>query len=167
MSYTEIKGDLIELAKIGKFDVVAHGVNCFCTMGAGIAPKMAAAFGCDTFPMEVSNLRGDINKLGTLDYRTVRITKSWGTNLPLTVVNAYTQYNYGKNHIDGDDSPIDYEALTLCLRKLNKTFSGKWIGLPQIGCGLAGGDWKIVKEIIQKELRACHVIVVIYDGKTK
>ena len=47
-----VDGDLISLALYGHFDVIAHGCNCFCTMGAGIAPKMAAAFGCDNFPME-------------------------------------------------------------------------------------------------------------------
>ena len=47
-----IDGDLIRLAKQGTFDVIAHGCNCFCTMGAGIAPQMAEAFGCDEFDME-------------------------------------------------------------------------------------------------------------------
>jgi O-acetyl-ADP-ribose deacetylase (regulator of RNase III) len=28
-----IKGDLIQLAKDGKFDLIVHGCNCFCTMG--------------------------------------------------------------------------------------------------------------------------------------
>jgi O-acetyl-ADP-ribose deacetylase (regulator of RNase III) len=39
----EIEGDLIDLAKRGHFDVVTHGCNCFCTMGAGIAPQMVWA----------------------------------------------------------------------------------------------------------------------------
>ena len=58
----------------------------------------------------------------------------------LVVVNSYTQYNYGKNHTDGVSKPLDYEALTMCMRKINHTFKGKRIGLPQIGAGLAGGD---------------------------
>lgn len=49
MSYTEVNGDLIKLAKRGEFDVIGHGCNCFCTMGAGIAPQMAEAFDCDSF----------------------------------------------------------------------------------------------------------------------
>jgi ribonucleoside-diphosphate reductase beta chain len=43
INYTD--GDLITLAKAGKFDVIAHGCNCHSTMGAGIAPQMAKAFG--------------------------------------------------------------------------------------------------------------------------
>ena len=29
----EVFGDLIELALVGKFDVIVHGCNCFSTMG--------------------------------------------------------------------------------------------------------------------------------------
>ena len=32
-----IKGNLISLALAGEFEVIIHGCNCFCTMGAGIA----------------------------------------------------------------------------------------------------------------------------------
>lgn len=75
------------------------------------------------------------------------------------MVNAYTQYNLKPTY---GDIALDYEALTLCLRKMNYYFRGEHIGLPQIGCGLAGGDWKRVREIIQTELRNCKVTVVIY-----
>lgn len=64
---------------------------------------------------------------------------------------------------DGVKNPLDYEALTLCMRKINHTFVGKKIGLPKIGSNLAGGDWNIIKEIIKKELKDCDVTVVIYN----
>ena len=38
-------------------------MNCFCTMGAGIAPQMAKIFGCDKFPLEHTKFKGNINKL--------------------------------------------------------------------------------------------------------
>jgi O-acetyl-ADP-ribose deacetylase (regulator of RNase III) len=171
MRYQEIKGDLIELAKAGSFDVIAHGCNCHSTMGAGLAPQMAKTFGCDKFEMEL--IGSDVNKLGNIDYQTFVLGKNaiWSLedaknnrNEPeLTVVNAYTQYNYGRNHSDGVLRPIDYEALTLCLRKMNMIFQGKRIGLPMIGAGLAGGDWDHIKYLIQKELRDCQVTVVIYE----
>jgi O-acetyl-ADP-ribose deacetylase (regulator of RNase III) len=154
--YGEVKGDLIELAKDGNFDVIAHGCNCFCTMGAGIAPLMARAFGCDKFPMESPQYRGNINKLGTIDAHKV-------DKYSLIVVNAYSQYHYGRNHQDGVASPIDYEALTLCMRKMNMRFKGKHIGLPKIGAGLAGGDWDRIKKIIQDEFTDCNVTVVIFE----
>jgi O-acetyl-ADP-ribose deacetylase (regulator of RNase III) len=168
--YKEIEGNLITLAKEAKFDVIAHGCNCFCTMGAGIAPQMAEAFGCDTYEMESTFFEGDINKLGAIDWEELMIRedgkiikkRSCYTLPELIVVNAYTQYDFGKNHLNGSSQPLDYEALILCMRKINATFKGKKIGLPQIGCGLAGGDWTRVKQIIQTELKDCDVTIVIY-----
>ena len=160
MKYKEIKGDLISLALKGEFDAIAHGVNCFCTQKSGLAPQMVNAFETDTFKLEQSKYKGDIRKLGNIDYK---LFYQFMTGKQLIVINAYTQFNYGKNHSDGVDKPLDYEALTLCMRKINHIFVGKHIGLPQIGCGLAGGDWNIIKEIIKKELKDCDVTVVIYN----
>jgi O-acetyl-ADP-ribose deacetylase (regulator of RNase III) len=171
--YSEINGNIITLALEGKFNVIAHGCNCLSNMGAGLAPQMAKAFGCDRFKME--RLGVDINKLGCIDYETFVISKGgiWNSRLDenvnkdpeVTIVNAYTQYKYGRNHSDGVSRPIDYEALALCMRKMNATFKGMHIGLPQIGAGLAGGDWNRIKEIIMEELIDCRVTVVIFNGK--
>jgi len=179
--YKEIYGDLIALATDGVFDVITHGCNCFCAMGAGIAPQMDLAFGCNHYQYEHDEFKGDINKLGQIAYGSTYIkpgeipraylvdktNKLWESEgwQKIIIVNSYTQYHYGKNHADGVEKPLDYEALTLCLRKINKKFSGKHIGLPQIGAGLAGGDWNRIKQIIQKELKDCYVTVVIYDKK--
>jgi O-acetyl-ADP-ribose deacetylase (regulator of RNase III) len=46
---------------------------------------------------------------------------------------------------------------------MNHYFKGKHIGLPQIGCGLAGGDWDIVRNLIQEIMIDCDVTVVIYN----
>ena len=189
--YKEIEGDLIKLALEGYFDVIAHGCNCFCTMGAGIAVKMKEIFSCNKYLLEHSIYKGDIKKLGQIGYKKYaweRHTKElwlWENildvldNKSLHVVNAYTQFKPGPN--------LDYEALTLCLRKINSIFKGKHVGLPQIGCGIAGGVWdlnefslenaenlkksvdlrsigfKDVKTIIQQELKDCDVTVVIYN----
>jgi O-acetyl-ADP-ribose deacetylase (regulator of RNase III) len=163
--YKEVNGDLIELARSNNFDVICHGCNCFCVQGSGLAPFMVRAFGTDKFPMEDERLKGDINKLGQIDYETFYYTKPPMRAITATfvVVNAYTQYGFGRNHPSGTAVPLDYSALTLCMTKINHIFSGKHIGLPQIGCGLAGGDWRTVRQIIQCELRDCEVTVVIYN----
>ena len=180
MKYNEIEGDLIQLALKGKFDVIGHGTNCFCTQRNGIAPLMVKAFGTNTFEMENNIHKGDINKLGTIDYRQLVIkdgkVEDWdytGKQQELFVINCYSQYNYSAT-----TKPLDYEALTLCMRKINHIFKGKHIGLPTIGCGLAGGIWdkskldmhdqiiferrfnKDVKTIIQDELKDCDVTIV-------
>jgi O-acetyl-ADP-ribose deacetylase (regulator of RNase III) len=163
--YTEVDGDLIKLAKNGDFDVIAHGCNCQCIMGAGIAPQMAKAFACDQFPMESFLEQGEFNKLGQIDYKTIWVedkhNPNWtGNGVSLIVVNAYTQFDVTGRRQGKID--LDYEALTLCMRKMNHIFKGKHIGLPRIGSHLAGGDWNIIKEIIKTELKDCFVTVVNY-----
>lgn len=160
-NYKEVTGDLIELTLAGNFQVIAHGCNCFCTMKRGLAPQMVKAFEVDQYEMEQEPWRGNINKLGQIEW------KYSYTKLPpakddwrFKVVNCYTQYHWSTPE---NPKPLDYEALTLCLRKMNMIFKGQTIGLPQIGCNLAGGDWDIVKSIIQKELKDCQVTIVIYD----
>lgn len=152
---TEVVGNLIELAKGGNFDVIAHGCNCWCRMKRGIAPQIAYAFGADKFPLEKSGC-GDYNKLGNIDYRHVPI----GGDAFVTVVNAYTQFNWSQQE---ELRPLDYDALRLCMRKINRIFKSKHIGLPKIGSKLAGGDWNIIKVIIQEELKDCTITIVIYD----
>ena len=184
MNYNEIEGNLISLALQESFDVIGHGCNCFCTQRNGIAPFMAKAFGTDTFEMESYIYKGNINKLGTIDYKQLVIkdgkVEDWdytGKQRELYVVNCYSQYNYSRV-----DKPLDYEALTLCMRKINHQFKGKHIGLPLIGCGLAGGIWnkskltmhdqmilekrfhKDVKTIIQEELKDCDVTIVHFKN---
>lgn len=177
--YKEINGNLITLTKEGKFDVISHGCNCFSTMGAGIAPQMAREFGCDIYQLELIGKNYD--KLGRIDYQLNSIMEKdgehriynpminklnfsldgWTLKKDVYVVNSYTQFSYGKNHNDGVLNPLDYEALTLCMRKINHEFKGKHIGLPRIGAGL-GGDWNKIKKIIQTELKDCDVTVVNY-----
>lgn len=161
MNIKVIKGDLIKLAKEGQFDVITHGCNCFCTMGAGIAVPMKQNFHCDRFEKEGLLHRGDINKLGTIDYEVQHINIGL-TSMDLIVVNSYTQYRYGRNHTDGDKLPVDYDAITLCMRKINHTFPGKTIGLPMIGAGLAGGDWAKIFGIIKEELTDMNIVIVKY-----
>ena len=82
-------------------------------------------------------------------------------NTPLyNVVNCYTQYNYGSNP---NTTYLDYDALRLCMRKINHLFKGNHIGLPQIGAGKAKGDWSKILHIIETELKDCTVTIVEYE----
>ena len=166
----EVEGNLIALAKEGHFDVITHGCNCFCKMGAGIAVSMKENFFCDSFKMEDDKYKGDINKLGTIDYACItdkgdHLRKSnpndlYTEDVLVTVVNSYTQYHYGRK--DVKENLVDYEAIALCMRKINHIFKGESIGLPLIGAGLAGGNWVVIEQIIKNELKDMDVTIVYY-----
>ena len=61
--------------------------------------------------------------------------------------------------------PIRYDALETCLRK-----TAAWairhdadIHAPRIGCGLAGGNWNVVEEILERTSADFCVDIYIYD----
>ena len=140
-------GDLIELAKNGKFDVIVHGCNCHCVMGAGIAKTIR-----DTWPAayeaDLKTKKGDRSKLGTYSFAKVG---------DLVIVNLYTQFNYTRDKVD-----IEYEAFISGLKRIREDFHGKRIGFPMIGAGLASGNWGMIKEMIGDELKGEDVTVVIF-----
>ncbi len=145
-----IEGDLIKLASQGHFDVIIHGCNCFCTMGAGIAKAIRdqcpAAYEAD-----LATEQGSREKLGS--YSSAEVTIG---GLRLIVVNAYTQFNYR-----GAEVKADYDAIRKVFRKIKADFGEKRIGYPMLGAGLAGGDWDTISSIIDEELDGeDHTLVV-------
>lgn len=167
---TEIKGDLIELAKEGgHFDTILHGANCFSTMGGGIALQIRNNFKT-AYLADTKDIRSPLQRLGDF---------SWGiensnNGEALTVINLYQQFEPGRN--------LDYDALRLGLKKVNMIFKNHHIGLPKfMGCGIAGGVWDVeelpteqkielklgsfkdVKTIIKEELKNCKVTIVEYN----
>jgi O-acetyl-ADP-ribose deacetylase (regulator of RNase III) len=78
------------------------------------------------------------------------------------IVNAYTQLYPGKCGHGKDTDFHRYEAIRNSMKKINEQFPEKHIGLPMIGCGLAGLQWNKVKKIIKEELQNLDVTVVFY-----
>ncbi len=138
-----IEGDLITLAQAGQFDVIIHGCNCFCTMGAGIAKSIKKAFPAAYFA-DYNSGKGDRDKLGNYTCAEVIIAEQDS----LVVVNAYTQYSYRRKSTPN----VDYDAIRAVFQRIKTDFTEKRIGYPAIGAGLAGGDWAIISEIIAEEL---------------
>jgi len=146
-----IKGNLITLALEGHFDVIVHGCNCFCTMGAGIARAIQEEFP-EAYAADLVTVKGDRNKLGDFSYTTVK--RGYHT---ITIVNGYTQFNF-----HGSSVLVNYDAVHSLFKKIRRQFSGKRIGYPKIGAGLAGGDWEKISKIIEQELAGESHYLVIY-----
>lgn len=139
----EVNGDLLKLFEQGEFDAIGHQCNCFNTMGAGIARTIAGRFS-GAYDADGKTYPGDIRKLG--DFSSY-LTKHG------VIFNIYGQYSMGHGS-------TNYYALGTAFTKLNSIIKGQKLGLPLIGCGLAGGDWIKVRQIIQETLTDVDVTIV-------
>ncbi len=149
-----VQGDLLQLALDGTFNVILHGCNCQCQMGKGIALAIRTQFP-EAYAADLATVKGDAKKLGTLS---VAAISRGGLNFH--VVNAYTQY-----HWRGTGMKADYAAIRNAMRAVKVQFAGSRIGYPKIGAGLAGGDWKIIADIIDEELYGeAHTLVEFSVG---
>lgn len=147
MSVEIIKGDMVLSYKNNELDAYAHQCNCFCRMGRGIAPLLAKA-NPKVRKIDNTTLEGDRNKLGS-----VSVVDTEG--FPV-LYNVYSQYHWSKFK-EAPNRNTCYKSLMTGLLSvklhMNK-FDLVTLGLPLIGCGLAGGDWggvvlPMIKEIFE------------------
>ena len=150
MTLIKVKGNLLDMADNGDFDIIVQGCNCFNAMGAGLAPQIAKRYPAAE-EVDSKTIRGNIGKLGNW-------TMAWSSHYdetikPFKIINAYTQYVTSKQ---GEDV-FEYAAFELILRKLAHEYGKQRYGLPYIGMGLAGGDKKRIMALIEnfaKEISA-------------
>ena len=141
-----VDGDILDLARHGLFDVVIHGCNCFHVMGGGLAAQVSAQYP-EAFNADKTTGKGDPSKMGTYTSAAVE---------DFTIVNAYTQYNYGMG------KHVDYAAIKEAFKAIADEFADKRIAYPRIGAGLAGGDWDVIYAIIKEELAGLDHTLVEY-----
>jgi O-acetyl-ADP-ribose deacetylase (regulator of RNase III) len=85
-----------------------------------------------------------------------------------TIFNAITQEFYG---YDGK-LYASYDAIEQCMTALDQTMEDialstgetPHVAMPLLGCGLAGGDWTVVSEIVQRCSKHFQPVVYTLDG---
>ncbi len=129
---TYFMGDLLKSPE----KVIVHGCNCFCVMGSGIAAQIRKQFP-SAWLADQNTIPGDNYKLGRYTY---------AAEHDKLIFNAYTQY--------GTNLPVNvnYDALRNALTRISQDlrtvgYDGP-VALPRIGCGLAGGEWAVVEDIL-------------------
>lgn len=144
-----IQGDAIEIFKSGEFDAFAHGCNCFCTMGKGIAAQVKKELN-PLYQADILNgKKGLRKKLGTFSFHEFE----FGIG-----INLYTQYTFWNKK-----DMLDYEAVENCFKSLNEWMKQrklKTLVIPKIGAGLAHGQWDVISKLIDINTRDIDVTVV-------
>ena len=132
-----------------KEDIIVHQVNCQGVMGAGLAlaikrkyPEVYDRYKIACSTIEPEDLLGKIQLIKTYDGK--------------IVCNLFGQLNYGRNKVQ-----TDYEAITICFDKIYKyaKLNNLTVAVPyNIGCGLAGGKWTRVLNIILKRFKDKSIV---------
>ena len=154
-----IKGNLLD----SQCDYICHQVNCQGVMGSGIARQIRERFPIvhqaylDKHHRYVQLGVSPEKMLGSIDVILVDNFKGF-------VINMYSQATYG---YDGKRY-TSYDAFANALYEIKRNVpSGRIIGLPKnIGCGLGGGNWKVISALIEEILGSDYVVYIYeYDGE--
>lgn len=149
----EFIGDILQSDE----EIIIHQVNCKGVMGGGIALQIKEKYPevyADYRELCLANntmLRG-IPLLGQ-----VQESKC---NDRRVIISLFAQDGYGYGSCQ-----TDYDALQKCLTKVNNVCYGKTVAIPyKMSCGLAGGDWGIVRKMIEDTLVDCEVHIYKLEG---
>lgn len=128
-----------------KRGIIVHGCNTCGVMGAGIALQIKNRYP-DAYRDYYLKCNQTIDKRSLLG--NIVITK---ITSDLYIVNAFTQVNYGRYHFWNDEN---YEAIHSVFTKVNPLAFELSLPIlfPMIGSGLGGGDFVIIRDIIERSL---------------
>ncbi len=117
-----------------------HQANCFHTMGAGIARQIKEKFP-EAYKADCrDSINGDRGKLGTFTYAEADFFPG------KFIYNLYSQFTFGHG------KQTLYDPMVEGLEKLRIHAISKGLtklGMPyNMGCTLGGGNWSIVKAIV-------------------
>ena len=132
----QVQGCLLSLARAGEFDIVVHGCNCFCVMGAGIAKQIQEEYP-EAYAADCATFRSSPEKIGTY---------SFANTGKFIIINAYTQFRTSSFVCD----VFEYEGFAKILNTLASEYPSGNFGLPYIGMGLANGNPSRIIPMIEK-----------------
>lgn len=118
--------------------IIVHGCNAQGVMGSGVALAIKRKFP-DAYAEYMKAFQAGKLRLGTCTFWTDGTT---------TVINGVTQEFYGR---DGKKY-VNYDAVREVFEFVAdiEHITGSAVNFPLIGCGLGGGVWSIVEDIILK-----------------
>ena len=132
---TEIEGNLLDIEE----GVVCQQVNCRGVMGSGLALAIR-----NKYPEVYTNYRERYERCRAGDHYELGDAHVISVSPTLFVANLYGQDGYGTGV-----KQTNYGALSQALFYL-KVGGYTQVHIPYLlGCGLGGGDWAVVSELIE------------------
>lgn len=151
-----VHGDLLKTP----FQIIAHQVNCQGIMGAGLAKSIKEKYP-DVYSIYKQFCTDNHNNESLLGAAIGVVTED-----KHIIYNLFGQYIWGR-----DIRQTDYDAFQRSVIRMisDIRYDGDdeltlYIAIPYgIGCGLAGGDWEIIKKILEEIEEKYNVLFIAYD----
>lgn len=135
---------------------ICHQVNCMNAMGSGVAKAI-----CTKYPEVKTMYHEFCSTAKTPNELLGEIQIVPLHEVDMAVINIFGQLDYGrcKGRVY-----TDYDALQKAFAEINKQCAGKSITFPYgFGCGLAGGDWVTVENLMLNYLWNCNVKIYMKE----
>lgn len=143
-------GNLFELfstvhSDVDALDIIVHGCNAMAKMRSGFAKELRERYpqAYSAYMKHCYSYSDNIANVGSIAYAAI--------NDNLIIANAITQKRYG---YDGKKY-VSYDGIDSAFKDLNKFCDcGRIVHVhfPKIGADLGGGNWNVIKEIIDARL---------------
>ncbi|MET7037213.1 macro domain-containing protein [Elizabethkingia miricola] len=149
-----LKGDATKPDMVGN-KIIAHICNDIGGWGKGFVVAISKRWKEPELSYREWYKSGENFKLGEI--RLVQATSD------IWIANMIGQHKINQN--PNGIPPIRYEAVEICLEKLAEEALNlnAVVCMPRIGCGLAGGKWEKIEQIIIRTLIHRTVDVYVYD----
>lgn len=151
---------------IGATVIVPHVCNNINLFGAGFAAAVA-----NQYPEVKENFHmlGNKAKLGHVQFITTKTNKQYRRSLVFANMIAQNK-TINREH---NPRPLNYESLVACMSivrdfgkdLLNKEHDKVEIHCPRFGCGLAGGNWAFISELIKDMWSDFDVFVYVLKSR--
>ena len=148
-----VKGNLLD----SNCDYICHQVNCRGRMASGIARQIR-----ERFPEVYKKYRDRYEDALRISLNPDKMLGSYDDVLlrddSRHVINMYSQRSYGYN----GKKYTSYKAFRFILECLKNDIPTECtIGFPKnIGCGLGGGNWKVISGMIEGILGDSHEVYI-------
>lgn len=146
--YEEVSAKVIEEEKQCPdkvIHIIFHGCNAQGKMGSGFAKELRSRF-----PGAYDEYEKTHKSTGLMLGSNVYFNPDDKENVIIS--NCITQERYG---YDGKKY-VSYDAIDLCMKNLNELIglleTNVHVHFPKVGADLGGGDWNIIKSIIETNL---------------
>lgn len=163
MTEKVVYGDILKLADAG---FILHQVNCQGFMGAGVAAQIAGKFPdvyrqyrdmCAPYKDKTHSLLGRVQIVQTENPDPLAP--------PLYIVNLF-----GQDTVGTWKQQTDYTALSISLERFRHAVEDMDLEhlpvyYPRIGAGMGGGDWGIIKPLIDQHLDGLNRTLVEWVPK--